>query len=167
MKKYIYWKEILNPFLFLKQKENIVHLSFIHVCVYTQLHLTKPIYFYKITHILQTQVNKLTARAVKCGSIEPAQITLLSFESGDQFMILFIVPGVTVGLSILDMTDWDIYRNMTTCTVCGEVFFSSDFEEFRVNKCLLTTSQDILLSFPRKETVIRVTWFFLSFEIIS
>jgi hypothetical protein len=40
-------------------------------------------------------------------------ITLLSFESGDQFMILCIVPGVTVGLSILDMTDWDIYRNMT------------------------------------------------------
>jgi hypothetical protein len=37
----------------------------------------------------------LTARAVKCGSIEPAFITLLSFESGDQFMILFIVPGVT------------------------------------------------------------------------
>jgi hypothetical protein len=36
---------------------------------------------------------------------------LLSFES-DQFMILFIIPGVTVGLSILDMTDWDIYRNM-------------------------------------------------------
>ena len=32
-------------------------------------------------------------------------------------MILFIIPGVTVGLSILDMTDWDIYRNMTTCIV--------------------------------------------------
>jgi hypothetical protein len=62
---------------------------------------------------------------VKCGSIEPAFITLLSFESGDQFMILFIVPGVTVGLSILDMTDWDIYRNMTTCTVCHDVFFSN------------------------------------------
>jgi len=31
---------------------------------------------------LQTQVNKLTARAVKCGNIEPAFITLLSFESG-------------------------------------------------------------------------------------
>ena len=68
--------------------------------------------FYKITHILQTQVSKLTARAVKCGNIEPAFITLLSLESGDQFMILFIVPGVTVGLSILDMTDWDIDRNM-------------------------------------------------------
>jgi hypothetical protein len=28
-------------------------------------------------------------------------------------MILHIVLGVSVGLSILDMTDWDIYINMT------------------------------------------------------
>jgi hypothetical protein len=28
-------------------------------------------------------------------------------------MILFIVPGVTVGLPILGITDWDINRNMT------------------------------------------------------
>ena len=28
-------------------------------------------------------------------------------------MILFILPGVTVGLPILDITDWDINRNMT------------------------------------------------------
>ena len=79
---------------------------------------------------MQTQINKLTARAVKCGSIEPACITLLSFESGDQFMILFIVPGVTVGLSILDMMDWDIDRNMAlhvlyVNTVMIVLFFSN------------------------------------------
>jgi predicted signal transduction protein with EAL and GGDEF domain len=72
----------------------------------------------------------LTERAVKCGSIEPACITLLSFESGDQFMILFIVPGVTVGLSILDMMDWDIDRNMAlhilyVNTVMIVLFFSN------------------------------------------
>jgi hypothetical protein len=70
----------------------------------------------------------LTARAVKCGSIEPAFITLLSFESGDQFMILFIVPGVTVGLSILDMTDWDIYRNMTLPVLYVMMLFFFQFK---------------------------------------
>jgi hypothetical protein len=38
-------------------------------------------------------------------------------------MILFIVPGVTVGLSILDMTDWDIYRNMTIPVLYVMMFF--------------------------------------------
>ena len=45
-------------------------------------------------------------------------------------MILFIVPGVTVGLSILDMMDWDIDRNMAlhvlyVNTVMIVLFFSN------------------------------------------
>ena len=82
---------------------------------------------------MQTQVNKLTARAVKCGSIEPACITLLSFESGDQFMMLFIVPEVTVGLSILDMMDWDIYRNMTLPVLYVMMGFFSNLKAFSLS----------------------------------
>ena len=72
-------------------------------------------------------------RAVKCGSIEPACITLLSFESGDQFMMLFIVPEVTVGISILDMTDWDIYRNMTLPVLYVMMVFFFNLKAFSLS----------------------------------
>jgi hypothetical protein len=43
-------------------------------------------------------------------------------------MILCIVPGVTVGLSILDMTDWDIYRNMTLPVLYVMMLFFFQFK---------------------------------------
>ena len=48
-------------------------------------------------------------------------------------MILFIVPGVTVGLSILDMTDWDIYRNMILPVLYVMMLFFSNLKAFSLS----------------------------------
>jgi hypothetical protein len=88
------------------------------------LHLSPP--------TLPAQVSKLTARAVSVAAsnqlLSPCYHLNQEINQVNQFMILFIVPGVTVGLSISDMTDWDIYRNTTTCTVIPLPDVSSHYQ---------------------------------------
>ena len=59
-------------------------------------------------------------------------------------MILFIVPGVTVGLSILDMTDWDIYRNMTLPVLYAMMFFFQFKSIFIVDSFFVPTTTNYI-----------------------
>ena len=89
--------------------------------------------------------------AVKCGSIEPAFITLLSFESGDQsgqsIYDLVYCTGLTVGLSMSDMMDWDIYRNMTLPVLYDKHLFM-DFLTHYMQNYISVTLNDVSERLP-------------------
>ena len=79
------------------------------------INVTRPrFFFYKITHIFQTQVNKLTC---VCSEVWQHRTSFYHLVI-NQFMILFIVLGL-----LSDMTDWDINRNMTLPVLYDKYLF--------------------------------------------